>query len=72
LVDEEAAHQCRLQRLVEALAHHGTRYSVHDVRAALAEAWAEFAPRPIVKALEKLSTATIAAARSWQMPVIRA
>jgi hypothetical protein len=54
LVDEEVAHECRLQRLVEALAHHGRRYSVDEARAALAEAWAEFAPRPIVKALEKL------------------
>jgi HAD superfamily hydrolase (TIGR01509 family) len=54
LVDEEEAHECRLQRLVEALAHHGRRYSIDEARAALAEAWAEFAPRPIVKALEKL------------------
>src|ERR1700730_2164312 len=54
LIDEEAAHECRLQRLVKALADQGKSYSVDDARAALAEAWAEFAPRPIVKAVEKL------------------
>jgi FMN phosphatase YigB (HAD superfamily) len=36
LVDEEAAHEGRLQRLVEGLAHHGRRYSVDEARAALA------------------------------------
>jgi FMN phosphatase YigB (HAD superfamily) len=54
LVDEEAAHERRLQRLVEALAHCGRRCSIDEARAALAAAWAEFASRPIIKAIEKL------------------
>jgi hypothetical protein len=54
LVDEEAAHERRLQRLVEALVHTGRRCSIEEARAALAAAWAEFASRPIIKAIEKL------------------
>jgi FMN phosphatase YigB (HAD superfamily) len=54
LVDEEAAHERRLQRLVEALVHHGRRSSIDEARAALAAAWAEFASRPIIKAIERL------------------
>ena len=54
LVDEEAAHERRLQRLVEALVHHGRRCSIAEARAALAAAWAEFASRPIIKAIENL------------------
>jgi len=38
LVDEEAAHECRLQRLVDALVHHGRRCSIDEARAALAAA----------------------------------
>ena len=54
LVDEEAAHERRLQLLVEALVHHGRRCSIDEARAALAAAWAEFASRPIIKAIERL------------------
>jgi HAD superfamily hydrolase (TIGR01549 family) len=54
LVDEEAAHECRLQRLVQALADHGRKCLVDEARIALAEAWAEFAPRAIVRVIEKL------------------
>jgi hypothetical protein len=54
LVDEERAHERRLQKLVEALVHHGRLCSIDEARAALATAWTEFASRPIINAIEKL------------------
>jgi len=54
LINEEEAWECRLRLLVEALERHGRRCSIEEARAALAAAAAEFAPRFIVKAVEKL------------------
>jgi HAD superfamily hydrolase (TIGR01549 family) len=54
LISEEEAWECRLRLLVEALERHGRRCSVEEARAALAAAAAEFAPRFIIKAIEKL------------------
>ena len=54
LIDEEAAWECRLRLVVEALARHGRRCSIDEARAALAAAAAEFAPRFIIGAIEKL------------------
>ena len=54
LIDEEAAWECRLRLLVEALECHGRRSSVQEAQTALAAAAAEFAPRFIVRAIEKL------------------
>jgi FMN phosphatase YigB (HAD superfamily) len=55
LISEEAATECRLQQLVGSLKRYGKRYSVEDVRSALAEASREFAPRLITRAIEKLT-----------------
>jgi 8-oxo-dGTP diphosphatase/putative hydrolase of the HAD superfamily len=54
LVSEEAAIECRIQRLVDALARHGRHYSADEVRSAFEEASAEFLPRLVVSAIEKL------------------
>jgi HAD superfamily hydrolase (TIGR01549 family) len=54
LVSEEAAAACRIRRLVGALARHGKRYSVDEVRSAFEEASAAFAPRLVIRALEIL------------------
>src|SRR6266446_7670687 len=54
LISEEEAWESRLRLLVEALERHGRRCSVEEARAALAAAAAEFAPRFIIKAIEKL------------------
>jgi HAD superfamily hydrolase (TIGR01549 family) len=55
LISEEAATECRIQQLVSSLKRYGRRYSVEDVRSALAEASREFAPRLITRAIEKLT-----------------
>lgn len=54
LVSEEAATECRIQRLVAALARYGKRRSTGEVRSAFEEASAEFAPRLVSRAIEKL------------------
>ena len=54
LVSEEAATEYRLQRLVSSLARYGRRCSIDEVRSAFQEASAEFAPRLLSKAIEKL------------------
>jgi HAD superfamily hydrolase (TIGR01509 family) len=54
LISEEAATGCRIQRLVEALARRGRRYSIDEVRSAFEEASAKFAPRPVISVIEKL------------------
>jgi FMN phosphatase YigB (HAD superfamily) len=53
LISEEDAWESRLRLLVEALRCHGRRCSLEEARAALAAA-AEFAPRFIIRAIEKL------------------
>lgn len=54
LISEEAATECRIQRLVDALARYGRRYSIDAVRSAFEEASAKFAPRPVISVIEKL------------------
>jgi hypothetical protein len=54
LISEDAATECRIQRLVEALARHGRRYSTDEVRSAFEEAAATFALRPVITVIEKL------------------
>jgi HAD superfamily hydrolase (TIGR01549 family) len=54
LVSEEAATECRIRRLVDALARYGRRCSTGEVRSAFEEASAEFAPRLVSRAIEKL------------------
>src|SRR6266404_1232858 len=54
LISEEAATECRLQRLVSSLARYGRRCSIDEVRSAFQEASVEFAPRLLSKAIEKL------------------
>jgi HAD superfamily hydrolase (TIGR01509 family) len=54
LINEEEAWEHRLRLLVEALERHGRRCSIEETRTALAAAAAEFGPRFIVKAIEKL------------------
>ena len=55
LISEEAATECRIQRLACSLQRYGRRCSVEDVRAAFREASVEFAPRLVARAIEKLS-----------------
>jgi FMN phosphatase YigB (HAD superfamily) len=54
LIDEGQAWEARLRLLVEALERHGRRRSLEEARAALAAAAADFAPRFIAGAVEKL------------------
>jgi HAD superfamily hydrolase (TIGR01509 family) len=54
LISEDAATECRIQRLVEALARHGRRYSTDEVRSAFEEAAATFALRPVITVIGKL------------------
>jgi len=54
LIDERGAEKCRLRLLVEALKRHGRRFSIEEARSALASAAAEFPPRFINKAIERL------------------
>jgi HAD superfamily hydrolase (TIGR01549 family) len=54
LISEEDAWESRLRLLVEALRCHGRGCSLEEVRGALAAAAAEFAPRFIIRAIEKL------------------
>jgi HAD superfamily hydrolase (TIGR01509 family) len=54
LVNEEMAAECRIQRLVEALARYGRRCSFDEVLSAFQEASAEFAPYLSTRAIEKL------------------
>jgi len=54
LVNEDAATECRIKRLVEALARHGRCYSRDEVRSAFQEAWAAFVPRPVITVIEML------------------
>jgi FMN phosphatase YigB (HAD superfamily) len=55
LISEEAATGERIRRLVTSFARHDRRFSVEDVRSALMEASAEFAPRLITAAIAKLT-----------------
>ena len=55
LFNEEAATEARLRQLVGCLERHGRRCSIEDVRRALQEASAEFAPRRITAAIAKLT-----------------
>jgi FMN phosphatase YigB (HAD superfamily) len=55
LISEEAATDCRIRQLGSSFEQHGRRYSVEEVRCALEKASAEFAPRLITGAIEKLT-----------------
>ena len=55
LISEEAATDCRIRQLGNSFEQHGRRYSVEEVRCALQKASAEFAPRLITGAIEKLT-----------------
>jgi HAD superfamily hydrolase (TIGR01549 family) len=55
LVSEEAATEVRLRQTVGCLERHGRRCSIEDVRRAVQEASAEFAPRRITAAIAKLT-----------------
>jgi len=55
LISEEAVWESRIQQLVLSLKRHGGCCSADDVRSALREASAEFAPRLLTRAIEKLS-----------------
>ena len=55
LISEEAATELRMGQLVDCFARHGRRCSVEDVRSALQQASAEFAPRLITAAIAKLT-----------------
>jgi HAD superfamily hydrolase (TIGR01549 family) len=55
LISEEAATKARMQQLAGYLEKHGRRCSVEDVRYALQQASAEFAPRLITAAIAKMS-----------------
>lgn len=54
LISEEAAADNRIRRLVDALERYGRSYSIDDVRSAFQKASAEFAPRLVAGAIEKL------------------
>jgi HAD superfamily hydrolase (TIGR01549 family) len=56
LVDEAAATQARLQQVACCFERHGRRCSVANLRSALEDASAEFAPRLITAALAKLTS----------------
>ena len=55
LISEEAATDCRIRQLGSSFEQHGRRYSLEEVRCALQKASAEFAPRLITGAIEKLT-----------------
>jgi len=55
LISEEAATDCRIRQLGSSFEQHGRRYSLEEVRCALQKASAEFAPRQITGAIEKLT-----------------
>jgi HAD superfamily hydrolase (TIGR01549 family) len=55
LISEEVAVDCRIRRMIASFERNGGRVSVEDVRSALREAWAQFAPRPITRAIEMLT-----------------
>ena len=55
LVSEEAATEARLRQMAGCFERHGRRCSVADIRCALEEASAEFAPRLITAAIAKLT-----------------
>jgi HAD superfamily hydrolase (TIGR01549 family) len=55
LISEEAATERRIGRLVDCFHRHGRRCSVEEVRSALQQASAEFAPRLITAAIAKLT-----------------
>ena len=55
LFNEEAATEARLQQLAGCLERHGRRCAIEDVRRALQEASAGFAPRWITAAIAKLT-----------------
>jgi HAD superfamily hydrolase (TIGR01549 family) len=54
LISEERAWERRIQRLVSSLERYGRRRAIEEVRAAFRKASAEFAPRLITRAIEKL------------------
>lgn len=51
LVNEETAAECRIQRLVEALARYRRRCSFDEVQSAFQQASAEFAPHLFTRAI---------------------
>jgi FMN phosphatase YigB (HAD superfamily) len=55
LISEEVAVCCRIRLMIASFERNGGRVSVEDVRSALREAWAQFAPRPITRAIEMLT-----------------
>jgi HAD superfamily hydrolase (TIGR01549 family) len=55
LISEEAAVDCRIRRMIRSFEQHGKRVSVEDVGSALQQAWAQFSPRPITRAIEMLT-----------------
>jgi len=55
LVDEGAATEFRIGHLADRFARHGRRCSAEDIQRAFEAASAEFAPRAITRALEKLT-----------------
>jgi HAD superfamily hydrolase (TIGR01549 family) len=55
LISEDAATEFRIGQLVNCLESHGRRCSVEEVRSALRQASAEFAPRLITAAIAKLT-----------------
>jgi HAD superfamily hydrolase (TIGR01549 family) len=55
LVSEEAATEARVRQVAGCFERHGRRCSVGDLRSALEEASAEFAPRLITAAIAKLT-----------------
>jgi HAD superfamily hydrolase (TIGR01549 family) len=55
LISEEAAVEARMRQLLGCLERHGKHCSIEDIRRALQEASAEFAPRQITAAIAKLT-----------------
>ena len=55
LISEEAAVEARTRQLFGCLERHGRHCSIEDIRRALQEASAEFAPRQITAAIAKLT-----------------
>ena len=52
LVSEEAAAECRIKRMADALKRHGMSRSIEEVRSAFEDAWKRFAPRPAISVIE--------------------
>jgi len=56
LISKERAIKERIQQMFRAFAEHGIRVSAEAIKHAFEEASAEFAPRLIVRAVEKLAS----------------